>query len=59
MKIRTPVFVACALFVSLLLQAAEQWQFVDTKGELTKRHEAGFVESDGKFYLMGGAGFSL
>lgn len=35
-------------------QPTETWQFVETKGELNKRHEAAFVEFEGKFYLCGG-----
>ena len=37
-----------------LLDASETWQFVETKGELHQRHEAAFVEYEGKFYLSGG-----
>ncbi len=34
--------------------ASESWEFVDTKGALHQRHEAAFVEFEGKFYLSGG-----
>lgn len=42
------------LLPAIDLDAAETWQFVETGGELNHRHEAAFVEVDGKFYLCGG-----
>ena len=54
MKYRLNFGVVFTLVLGFSLKAAEQWQFVDTSGQLNKRHEAAFVESDGKFYLMGG-----
>ncbi len=49
-------FISGLIFCSTVLGlfATEQWQFVDTQGELNKRHEAAFVENEGKFYLMDG-----
>ena len=31
-----------------------EWEMVETEGEPYARHEAAFIEFDGKFYLMGG-----
>lgn len=46
------------LFVCLQLQCQSfkgyEWQTLDCIGEPVARHEAGFVEVDDKFYLMGG-----
>jgi hypothetical protein len=49
-----------AILISTLLgivtsaYAGEAWELVETKGELNKRHEAAFVEFEGKFFLLGG-----
>lgn len=33
-----------------------QWHIIETKDSLSPRHECGFVEANGKFYLLGGRG---
>lgn len=43
-----------AVLATSYAKAAETWQFVETKGQLHQRHEAAFVEFEGKFYLCGG-----
>ena len=35
---------------------AGEWTMIEGRGEPTARHENGFVEVDGKFYLLGGRG---
>lgn len=35
---------------------SQHWQIIETEGALHPRHEAGFVECGGKFYLLGGRG---
>ena len=51
------------LLFSLLLAATAfnvkkeySWKIIETNGDLTARHENSFVESEGKFYLLGGRG---
>lgn len=36
--------------------AESAWEFVEAKGEPIARHEAAFIEFEGKFYLLGGRG---
>lgn len=35
-----------------------RWTTIDTKGDATGRHENGFIEYKGKFYLIGGRGIN-
>ncbi|MBK5270872.1 MAG: hypothetical protein JJE22_07645 [Bacteroidia bacterium] len=36
--------------------STSKWKVLETKDSCNRRHEACFVECDGKFYLMGGRG---
>ena len=47
------------LLISLsafLVKKEYSWKILETKGQPTARHENAFVESEGKFYLLGGRG---
>jgi len=47
------LFVAVSAFI---VKKEYSWKIIETKGEPTARHENSFVESEGKFYLVGGRG---
>ncbi len=52
---RLPFFVFPLILAAVAQAAAEaQWRIVETQGAPHPRHEAAFVECDGKFYLLGG-----
>ncbi len=57
------IFIGLCSLLLLMLSSCETrpeqteswaWETLDTNGEPTPRHEASFVEHDGKFYLIGG-----
>ena len=41
---------------AFILKKEYSWKILETKGEPSARHENSFVESKGKFYLLGGRG---
>lgn len=41
---------------AFIVKKEYSWKTIETKGEPTARHENSFVESEGKFYLLGGRG---
>lgn len=53
--LRLPVALLGFLVLGLTALATEaQWKILDPEGRPHPRHEAAFVECDGKFYLLGG-----
>lgn len=50
----------CILFLTIInltaidYASAQEWESVETIGEPLARHEAAFIEFEGKFYLLGG-----
>ena len=42
------------VFSTFLTTALAEWEILDPQGRPHARHEAAFVECDGKFYLLGG-----
>lgn len=41
---------------AFIIKKEYSWKTIDAKGEASARHENSFVESEGKFYLLGGRG---
>ncbi|WP_405603924.1 Kelch repeat-containing protein [Polaribacter sp. Asnod1-A03] len=52
MKITFLLFISQQLFSQSF--DGYEWKTLTTKGEPKERHEAAFIEADGKFYLVGG-----
>lgn len=48
------VLLTLSLFVPVAAAEPAQWRTLDPTGRPHPRHEAAFVECDGKFYLLGG-----
>jgi len=46
--------IATFLLLSVFTAKAAEWETLDPEGRPHARHEAAFVECDGKFYLLGG-----
>ena len=53
-SIRPLCFLLVFAWLAPLVIAESQWQTLDPEGRPHARHEAAFVECDGKFYLLGG-----
>ena len=50
----THLFLLCSVSFATVVSAAGSWKILDPEGRPHPRHEAAFVECNGKFYLLGG-----
>ncbi len=51
---KTLLILSCLFLSTLRAASAAEWEILDPHGRPHARHEAAFVECDGKFYLLGG-----
>lgn len=56
MKLFKGILILSSTLTVLASYATAEWETVDTIGEPVARHEAAFIEFEGKFYLLGGRG---